>query len=254
MTDAYRCVRSGVAALAVAGLGVAAPMSPLAAQDTIASDRPGIGSASVVIDPGVAQAEFGVAVVGAAGAESLALGQLFVRYGFPAFEAELLVNSYRLGIEDEVDGFEDVAVGAKVRVARRVGGRADLSLQGLVSLPTGAAGVGSDEVVPSLVALADIGLGEASALSVNLAGQLGTGAVRDQLLVTVTPSLMLSERTSGYAGWAATFADGGNAHWLEGGVAIFASPDVQLDLNGAASVDTDQWFVGVGMAVQTGAR
>jgi hypothetical protein len=234
--------------------GLAGAPAPAAGQETIASDRPGIGSASVVVAPGVAQAEFGAAVVGAGGSEALALGQLFVRYGLAGVEAELLVNSYRVGLDDAADGFEDVAVGAKVPIARGVGGRADLSLQGLVTLPTGAAGVGGDAVAPTVVALADIGLAAGSALSVNVAGTRGSGAVPDQILATVTPSLALSDRSSGYAGWAATFSEGADVHWLEGGVAFFASPDVQLDVNGAASLDTDQWFVGVGMAVRTGAR
>jgi hypothetical protein len=239
------------------GCGLLTAM-PVTAQETIASDRPGIGSGSAVIDAGVLQAEFGAAYLGGAGPDAVALGQLFVRYGLGRLELEFLGSSWvdvRSPADGaDMDGFEDAAVGAKVRLGQGIGGRMDLSLQGLLTLPTGSDGVGSEEWLPALVALADVGLGESTAVSLNLGARKGSGAVPDQLAASVTPALSLSDRLSGYAGWAGTFDDSDSVHWLEAGLAFLATPDVQLDINGATSPDTDQWFVGLGMAVRTGSR
>jgi hypothetical protein len=172
--------------------------------------------------------------LGADGPDAVALGQIFVRYG--------------------IAGFEDVGVGAKVRIAQGVGGRADVSVQGLLTAPTGSDGVSSEEWIPTLVALTDVGLGGSAAMGVNLGFRKGSGDVADQGFASVTPSVSVAEGLSAYAGWAGSFADGGNVHWLEGGMAFLAGPDLQFDLNAATSPDTDQWFVGVGMAVRTGVR
>lgn len=237
-------------------LGLAAAV-PGGAQETIASDRPGIGSASVVVAPGVLQAEFGTAWAGGPGPDALAIGQLLVRYGIAGVELEFLGNSWvnsRGEGANGADGFEDAAVGVKVPVARGIGDRADLSLQGLLTVPTGSEGLGSDEWIPTVVALADVALGEAAALGVNLGFSKGSGAVEDQVTASVTPSVGLTASLSAYAGWAGSFVDGTQSDWLEAGLAYLSGPDLQLDLNGAISPDTDRWFVGVGMAVRTGSR
>ena len=75
------------------GCGLLTAM-PVTAQETIASDRPGIGSGSAVIDAGVLQAEFGAAYLGGPGPDVVALGQLFVRYGLGRLELEVLGNSW----------------------------------------------------------------------------------------------------------------------------------------------------------------
>lgn len=228
---------------------------PLSAQETIASDRPGIGSGAAVVGQGILQAEFGGAWFGGPGSDALGLGQLFVRYGMGAFELEFLGNSWIQVQDGGPEGFQDLGVGAKLRVARGIGGRADLSLQGTVSAPTGSDGIGSDEWVPTLVALSDVSLGDASAVSVNVGWQLPAGTLDDALLfASVTPSLALTDRVGAFAGWAGSFWDGGDESWIEGGLTLLAGPDLQLDVNGATSPDTDRWFVGVGAAVRTGGR
>jgi len=240
--------------VAWAGATLLACAVPAAAQETIASDRPGIGSASVVLDPGVLQAELGAAWLGGEGPGAVALGQLFVRYGVGRFELELLGNSWVKVREGGPDGFEDPGLGAKVRLAQGIGGRADVSLQGLLTAPAGSDAFTADEWLPALVALADVGLGTSGSMGVNLGYRFGRGPVDGALFASVTPGLSLANDLGAYAGWAGSFAESGDTNWIEGGLAFVASPDLQLDLNAATSPDTDQWFVGVGVAVRTRTR
>jgi hypothetical protein len=228
--------------------------APSAAQETITSDRPGIGSGAGVVGPGILQAEFGGAWFGGDGADALNLGQLFVRYGFGAFEVEVLGNSWVKVQDGGPDGFQDLGVGAKVRVAEGIGGRANLSLQGLLSVPVGSDEFTSDEWQPTLVALADIGLGATTAVSVNAGYQVGTGDLDGAFFASVTPGISLTDQVGAYAGWAGSFSGGGDTNWIEGGVTFLANSDMQLDVNGATSPDTDAWFLGVGMAIRTGTR
>ena len=182
------------------------------------------------------------------------VGQLFVRYGLGPLEVAFLGNSWVDPRGGGESAFQDIGVGAKVRLAQGIGGRADLSLQGLITGPTGGESVTADEWIPTLVGLLDVGLTDRAGLSVNLAAQQGTGAVVDQLTATITPGLALTDRLSTYGGWAGVFNEVADTHWWEGGFAYQASPDMQLDLNAATSTDGDQWFVGFGMAVRTGVR
>ena len=228
--------------------------APSAGQETITSDRPGIGSGAGVVGPGILQAEFGGAWSGGDGSDALSLGQLLVRYGFGRFEVEVLGNSWVKVQDGGPDGFQDLGVGAKVRVAEDVGGRANISLQGLLSTPTGSDAFTSDEWLPTLVGLADIGLGATTAVSVNAGYQFGAGTVDGSVFASVTPGISLTDQVGAYAGWAGAFSDGGDTNWIEGGVTFLANSDMQLDVNGATSPDTDAWFFGLGMAIRTGTR
>lgn len=233
---------------------VALAALPASAQENIASDRPGIGSAAVVVAPGVLQAEFGTAWFGGPGADALGVGQLFVRYGLGALELEFLGNSWVTVRDGGPDGFEDVGVGAKVRVAQGISDRADLSFQGLLTAPTGGDAFTADEWVPTVVALMDVSLGATSGMGVNFGYRFGPGDLDGLVFTSVTPAISLTDQLGAYGGWAGNFFEGGDTHWIEGGLAYLVTSDLQLDLNGAASPDTDRWFIGVGMAVRTGAR
>ena len=254
-TSTFSTILHRLPGLVAGGLALLlATTAPATGQETITSDRPGIGSGAGVVGPGILQAEFGGAWFGGDGADAVNLGQLFVRYGFGAFELEFLGNSWVKVGDGGPDGFQDLGVGAKVRVAEGIADRANLSLQGILSVPVGSDPFTSDEWTPTLVALADIGLGANTAMGVNAGYQVGTGDVDGAFFASVTPGISLTDQVGAYAGWAGSFSDGGDANWIEAGLTFLASPDMQLDLNGATSPDTDQWFLGVGMAVRTGRR
>ena len=233
--------------------------SPASAQETIASDRPGIGSGSTVISPGILQVETGLSFSRSDEIDAWSLGQLFVRYGIAErVEAELLLNSYVFvrgpdGVPGiDADGLEDLAFGAKVRVAR--GERATFSLQGLVTARTGSSAFTTGEWYGVVNGLFDVALSDVAGLSVNAGVRPGTGDLPTVFNANVTPGVSLGGGFGLYGGWAGSFASGGDVNWLEGGATLLATPDVQLDLNGAWSVDADAWFFGAGVAFRLGAN
>jgi hypothetical protein len=236
-----------------------AAIQPLAAQETIASDRPGIGSASTVISQGVIQAEAGVAWAEGGDARSLSIGQLFVRYGLAErVELELLANSFVVRRVDagaatlEDEGLEDLAFGAKARLVRS--DRATFSLQGIVTSTSGSDAFSSGEWYATVNGLLDVGLTDRAGLGVNLGVRPGTGDLPTVVSANVTPGISLANGYGIYGGWAGTFVSGGNANWLEAGGTRLVGADVQLDVNGAWSVDTDGWFLGAGIAIRGGGR
>ena len=245
-----------VLALVLALAGVTP--SPGSAQETIAPDRPGIGSASTVISPGILQVETGLSLSRSGDVDAWSLGQLFVRYGLgERVEAELLLNSFVVlrGPEGmpalDAEGLEDLAFGAKLRVAR--GERATFSMQGLVSARTGSSSFSAGEWFGVVNGLLDVALADAVGLSVDAGVRPGVGDLPPVGSANVTPGLSLGGGVGVYGGWAGSFTSDGDVNWLEGGTTLLATPDVQLDLNGAWSVDGDVWFFGAGVAFRLGA-
>lgn len=247
-------VRSVLFVLALVALVCGALPGRVRAQETITSDRPGIGSGSGVVAPGVAQVETGFGLGGGSGATDLSLGQLLVRFGVGGIELELFGNSLVVQLDDDTVGDEDrgfqaVGLGTKVPVVRS--DRLSLSLQGTALTPTGSAEFGSDDWLLGVNALADVALSARAVLNANLGVVSGSG-VDAVWSANLTPSWSLGGGVGIYAGWAGTFSSQGDTSFLEGGLAFLASRDVQLDLNGGWSVDTDAWFVGGGLAVRWG--
>lgn len=247
---------SVVASLALAAAPVFVFGDTTSAQETIASDRPGIGSGSFVLGPGTVQLETGVAYASSSSVDAYSFGQVLVRIGVPRVELEVFANSFIVtrsdspssGLDDE--GFEDVGVGIKAPLARAIGGRANLSLQGILTAPTGSDGFTSDEWVPALVLLADVGLAEGLGVGVNVGYRAGPGVLSDVTSVIVTPSWSVAAGLVGYAGWAGAFTSEADTHFAEAGFAYLANGDVQLDVNGGWDVDRDDWFLGAGVALR----
>jgi hypothetical protein len=244
------------------GVAVWVFAAPLCAQQPITSDRPGIGSGSAVLERGVIQVEAGVEYAGfdagdALESRTLSVGQLLVRVGFSIVELELFGNSWARSTDDVSDeaesGLQDLGFGAKVPIARGVGGRADVSLQGVVSAPTGSAAFSDEAWGFDVNALADVALGGPLAVSLN-AGINGTRGRSTDWSLIVTPAVSLAGGFGAYAGWAGTLSSEADTHVLEGGVTYLPRPDLQLDLNGGFDIDRDAWFVGGGVAVRAGAR
>ena len=234
-------------------------MSPNAhAQDPITPDRPGIGSGSTVLAPGIVHLEGGVSQSSAGGLDQYAIGELLLRLGVSGVELELFLNSFvvqrgeELPVLDET-GFQDIGLGIKIPVARDLGDRMDLSLQGVLTVPTGSDTFTNDEWIGGVTALADVSLADGAGVSVNLGVQEGVGASGEVYSLIVTPGVSLGRGVGVYGGWAGFFTEGPDNHFAEGGLTFLPSTDVQLDVNAGWSTDTDEWFVGAGMAVRWGA-
>ncbi len=230
------------------------PWSQAEAQETIASDRPGIGSGSYVLELGTVQAEGGVAYANGESVDVYSIGQLLIRIGTPYLEAQALLNSFVIAdfpTGDE-EGFQDFGFGLKARLYRQPESDLAVSVLATLSVPTGADFLSSDEVIPAATLLADYALSDRWALSTNLGYALGLDDVDDVFAVTLTPSVSLPVEANlgAYFGYAGFFSSGQDQHFLEGGLALLANVDVQLDLNAGVELDSGDYFIGVGVAAR----
>ena len=211
-----------------------------------------------MLAPGLIHLETGASVAGGTAVDSYSIGQLLVRVGVSGVELELFGNSYLVTRSEttpalDAEGFADVGVGLKVPLARNVGDRMNLSLQGVLTAPSGSDAFSNDEWIAALNALADIGLSDRAGLSVNVGIAEGAAGASETFSVIVTPGLSLADGVGAYAGWAGFFAEGADVNFGEGGLTFLVNDDVQLDVNGGWALDADDWFFGVGAAFRWGA-
>ncbi len=224
------------------------------AQESISSDRPGIGSGSTVLQKHILQFEGGLAFAASDAADQFNLGQLLARYGFGAFEVQALINSFVVqdaaGADNE--GFQDFGVGVKIPLLRDESTPLRLSLLATVSFPTGADFLTSDETIPTFTLLADYPLSGNFTLSSNAAYSAGIGNSNDVFLFTFTPGFSLpgSDNWSAYFGYAGFFSAGPDQNFLEGGFAWVVHKNLQLDLNSGVVLDSGDYFVGIGLAAR----
>lgn len=239
---------------AAAALLVALAPAGLPAQDrppapTLSADRPGAGTGAYAVAPGVVQLEGGVEYAESAGSDRYTLGQGLLRFGLPAVELRAGLNSYvveRNGRDTE--GFEDLSAGVKVPLTGGAGFRA--AALGEVSLPTGAEAYTADAATYSAAALADVALGGAVSVSLNAGFSARFDGGGETASVSVTPSWSPpgAEGVGLYAGYAGSYADGPDRNLAEAGLTVLVNPDTQLDLNGGYEVESQDYFLGLGLA------
>jgi len=224
-------------------------------QEVIAADRPGLGSGSAVVDPGILQLEAGAQWAQQGEEDLYSLGQVLLRIGLSErLEIQGFGNSLviRRDVEDTGEGFEDVALGAKLNLLTRGPGDATVSILGQVNLPTGSQEFGSDESVPAATLLTDLSLSETLGLGANLGLSGFASDVEEQLFVSLTPSLSFPDHPSLglYGGYAGFFADSGDMHYAEAGITWLGSDNQQLDLNGGVNLESGDLFLGAGLATR----
>ncbi|MBT8337608.1 MAG: transporter [Gemmatimonadetes bacterium] len=241
-----------VAVLAVLAVAVLAPRSA-AAQETITSDRPGLGSGSFVVDPGILQFEIGGEYAESDATDRISIGQGLLRYGVvDGLELHGIVGSFVVlpGDDDGTRGLLDVGLGAKLRLPSP-DPALTWSVLGTVLFPTGAERLTADEIVPAATFLADVALVDGVGVTLNV-GSSGWGTdAGDQTVLTLTPSVALPGSTpmAVYGGYAGYYASGGaDLHYVEAGLTWLRAADLQLDVNSGVEVDGDGWFVGIGVA------
>lgn len=233
--------------------------SGLTAQETIASDRPGIGSGSSTVRLGVVQLETGLSVAVTDLDRTYSIGEALVRIGTALTEVQVFVNSYLVRRGDAAtpqlddDGLQDFALGFKFPLSIDEASPFAASLQGILTAPTGSSAFGGEEWVPALNGLVDVALGEHATVGLNAGYRIEPGGRSDAVTASVTPAVALGERLGAYAGWAGEFIGGRDIHFAEGGFTWLANANVQLDINAGWNVDRDDWFVGVGFATRWGA-
>ncbi len=227
------------------------PAAGARAQESIASDRPGIGSGAYVLDRGTLQVEAGAEYASVGTVDQYSLGQLLIRVGIPAIELRAALNSYVSLSGAGIDGLQDIGLGLKGRLLRSADGRLAVSGLAAVSLPTGSDLLTSDEVIPSATLLADWAVSGQWTLSGNVGYSLGTGLAEDVVALIVTPAVAFpGSKLSAYFGYAGLYSSPGDSHFIEGGFALAATRDLQLDLNGGVNADGGDYFVGLGFSTR----
>ena len=228
--------------LAVVGL------SPPTAMGQISADRPGFGDGTTTVAPGTFQAELGAAAANDDFSTNAEFGQVLLRYGVADFlELRGGVGSFALDAPDTE--YTGTSVGGKLRLLRA--SLSEVSLVSTWALPTGTGAFDSESVSQTLKLAYNGALGEDLGFSANVGTTLpysddGTPSY----LFIPTLSFDLSDQASGYVGYAGVYSTGLNTNYVEAGVTLLASPNMQLDVNTGLQVDEYQgaFFVGLGLA------
>lgn len=247
--------------------------SPGYAQDdpgAVAADRPGFGDGAAVVDPGRFQVEAGVAVAWTETARQHSIGQVLLRLGvLPRVELRAALNSYVVVRQDiacpfasevcdesrQIDGFEDVLLGAKVRLlqGKRIGKPTLTAIVG-IGIPTGDDAFSTGDVRPEVKLALDLPLTDRIAFSGN-GGYAFTPEdnLADDFFTYASLSVSLPgvEGLGLFAGIHSIFPeDFDPKHGLDGGVTYLLDPATQLDLNLGVGLTGDEpdFAVGVGVA------
>jgi len=216
--------------------------------NTVVSDRPGLGDGAWVLAPGVWQAEIGLTLQ-EGGTDRIGIGSALVRWGLSPLEIRFYLPSPLISVEPDGTEVGDLGLGAKVRLS--AGERWRWSLVGGATLPTGSDGGTTDEATGFATLVGETSLTEVWGFTLN-AGANAPFDSSDRAVLSFIPTLSasLTDAVSAYAGYAGFFQDGGDQHWLEGGIAGTVGMDVQWDLNSAYDGRNDTWFMGIGLAVR----
>ena len=212
-----------------AGLVLCAVMLPCAAQ-TVDTNRPGFSFTPGTVPAGQWQLETGLAHDRPdSDSESTSLPTAELRVGV-SDRAEVFLSGLSWSTSDgpggDVEGFNDVAVGAKYSLAS--GGAWSTALLLQVNVPVGDDELTSDRWDPSAAFI------WTHSGTLPLAGTVKVSDVDGRLRLDNGLKLpwALGGPHSVFLEWEANLPEGGDdAHWLNGGYQFLASDRVQIDLN-----------------------
>ena len=235
-----------VVTLLLASRTSSAEVRPLQPAPGIASDRPGFGDGAWVVAPGVIQAEVG-ATLRDSGPTRLVDASGLLRFGIDSLELRAYLPSPTLTLDPERGEIGDLGLGAKIALSATDTWR--WSLVSAVFLPTGSDGVSADEASAFANIVGERALGERWSFALN-AGAAAPFGKADEAKLTLIPTLTarISPAVSAYGGYAGFYADAGDEHWVEGGIAVSVGADLQWDINSAYDTANDAWFFGIGFS------
>jgi hypothetical protein len=258
-------IRMLVVALLVAAPAAAQDLAGWSGlEDPIQPDRPDFTEGTGLIPRGHYQVEGGATVGRVEDVDTTTFGELLVRIGAgERWEARIGVSSYNR-IEtplDEVTGFDDPAVGVKVRFTDPADdqgpGQPAVALVLGTSLPEGDEELTADEWVPEAVLAFDWVLGDRFSLGSNLGYTYETedGDRFHQVSVSLTSGLSITERLGAYLEWygfSEETLDGPTTHYVNGGMSFLVTNDLQLDARIGTGLNDahPDWYAGVGASVR----
>ena len=241
-------------------------VGPATAQSPIGTDRPGLGFNPALVAPGAVQFETGLPSVGLSNTGSADVQS----YGVPVALRVGLVDrlEFRLGNSPyqrtttdvdggpkiTADGFGDLEASLKVGVRDGADGGPSLAFIPAIVLPTGTNEVSTGAPAYSVNATSGWALGSAGLTTV--AGLSATPTGGDYQTQGAFVAVLGRGLTSSLSGYVEVGAypteEADNESYTGGGLALLASPNVQLDafvLRGLTDVSTD-WQFGLGLSAR----
>lgn len=223
----------------------------------MATDRPDFTEASTTVGLGVTQVEFGYTFSKSGGAEAHSLGEPLLRHGVLAtwLELRLAVSPVAHREDRTTTGTEDLYLGAKFALAAQHGALPETALVLQMTVPTGSAAFTADRALAGANLLYGWDLDErwsvAGSTQVNRAAGRESSSY-DEWAQSVTVARALSGRVGSYAEWFGIFDGDSDQHYLNGGLTLAATDDLQFDVRLGKGLNTgaEDLFVGTGVSVR----
>lgn len=215
-------------------------------QDPIATDRPDFTESNQVVSVRQIQMEFGITYT-YSGDRQVNLPETLVRYGIAdRLELRLETPQYFWNINGSAEGYSGPAVGAKLALGETLGWGS--ALIGMVELPTGSAGIRSENPQGLLIFTAGRDLGAGSiATQIALSMPFDTRASYQHTLVY---GFDIAMSWGAFGEIVSAFGEGRPGYLIHFGFTHQPSHDEQWDIHiGLPIAGTDR-FVGMGYAMR----
>ncbi|MEP6589858.1 MAG: transporter [Gemmatimonadota bacterium] len=239
----------------------AAAQSP----DVITTDRPDFTESSTLVPRGRVQLEAGITTTAASRnsgmGQSVTWPELLLRYGLSS-RIELRVAqtltsvSPPAGFGTRYTGANDLYLGVKLGLGAQQGSRPELAAMLQATVPTGAESVTQNSTLPGAALLAGWTLSPVWSLAMGLQVNRVTGDAWE-IAPSVTIGRALTSRLKAYGEYyafipALSESGASTAHYLNGGLALLLSDNMQLDARVGAGLGgvADRSYLGVGFAIR----
>jgi hypothetical protein len=245
--------------VAMVTLPVLLTTSPVAAQVALpsaplVSDRPDFTESPLSVPAGMLQLEGGLSYATSSTFNTLAAGELLVRYGLlDRLELRFGIPSL-LSMDDPGDttGFSDASVGVKYQLGPSRSGW-DIAVIGALSLPSGHDAFTSDRLDPSALVTAGRAINERVSMTGQIRGSI-VGQGNDSILESsLSTGFGLTTGLNGFVEALARFQDGiDTGLQVNLGVTSLIRPSFQLDVySGFGLTDTmPDFLIGAGFVIR----
>jgi hypothetical protein len=223
----------------------------------IDTDRPDLTDATTTVARGHVQFESGFTSQASRDALTALSGpELLVRIGVLSRAELRLGQNYRsieTGPGQRTAGFDDLQVGTKIRLLDQ-GSLPAVSVEAFTTLTTGAAAIGAPRALPGAALLFQQTSEGPWSAGVEL--ELAKGAVSGASgFTSLSIQYQATPRVQGYGEWyqlQPDLGEGVHQHYLDAGVLVALSNDVQVDVRIGVGLnhDADRSYFGFGFAIR----
>lgn len=202
---------------------------------------------SDVVSPGTLQLQAGTSYANTSADETLRIGGMVLRYGVGPVELQAEPGSYvvRRGGEP-YRGLEDLTFGMKTTLFRSAGGMVQVSGQGTLTVPTGAAEVTSGDPNITLSTMADLAIADGLFFSTSLDWLSPHFAGDENWTVGLFPAMAVPFFSGGAAlGWSGHLEDGSLDSTLLAALFVELNRGTALEMSAGRSLEKRDVFIGV---------